>query len=85
MYGHFEIFKLKQIRLDPNNAIAGELMRWACRADTADFLNELIKNGFKPQNLEDSGSFLIQTCVVGMDWTFDLYSSRQKKEIDNSC
>ena len=84
LYGHFEIFKLKQIRLDPNHPIAGKLMRWACRADKADFLNELIKIGFNPANLEDSDSSLIQTCIVGMDWTFDFYSPRQKKDIDNS-
>ena len=84
LYGHFDIFKLKQIRLDPNHSISEELMRWACRADTADFLKELIKNGFKPDGYENSGSSLIQACISNMGWTFDFYSSRQRKDIDNS-
>jgi len=59
-------------------------MRWACRADTADFLKELTKNGFKPDGYENSGSSLIQACISNMDWTFDLYTPRQRKDIDNS-
>ena len=84
LYGHFDIFKLKQVRLDPNHSISEELMRWACRADTADFLKELIKKGFKPDGYENSGSSLIQACISYMGWTFDFYSSRQRKDIDNS-
>jgi ankyrin repeat protein len=83
LYGHFDIFKLKQVRLDPNHSISEELMRWACRADTADFLKELIKNGFKPDSYENSGSSLIQACISNMGWTFDFYSSWQRKDIDN--
>lgn len=59
-------------------------MRWACRSDTADFLKELIKNGFKPDGYENSGSSLIQACISNMGWTFDFYSSRQRKDTDNS-
>jgi len=84
LYEHFDIFKLKQIRLEPDHPIAGEIIRSACRADTADFLIELIQSGFNPGIQEDSGSSLIQTCINGMGWTFDLYSPRQKRNNDNS-
>jgi len=84
LYEHFDIFKLKQIRLEPDHPIAGEIIRSACRADTADFLIELIESGFNPGIQEDSGSSLIQTCINGMGWTFDFYSHRQKKDNDNS-
>jgi hypothetical protein len=75
LWQHFEIFKLKQIKVTPDNPVYQELLRNACRADTADFLIELIKQGFNPASQKDFGSSLIRTCLqtLGCRINFDSF------------
>lgn len=86
LYKHFDIFKLKKIRVTPDHPIANELLRNACQADKADFLLELLKNGFKPAKQENYGSSLIQTCIQSLPWSFDYdwFTRERKKDIDSS-
>lgn len=63
LYKHFDIFKLKEIQIGPDHPIANELLRNACGAKKADFLLELLKQGFNPADQKDHGSSLIQTCI----------------------
>ena len=86
LYEHFDIFKLKKIRIAPDHPIANELLRNACRADKADFLLELLKQGFNPVDQKDHGSSLIQTCIQYLQWSFDYdwFNRDRKKDIDTS-
>ncbi len=86
LYKHFEILKLKQIKISPEHPIVGELLRNACRADSADFLKDLIKRGFKPVDQKDQGSSLIQTCLGCLRFSFDLdrFMRGERKNIDCS-
>jgi len=45
----------------------------------------LFEKGFRPVDLEDRGSSMIQSLLNGMSWYFDPYSfTREKKNIDTS-
>lgn len=71
LYENFEIFKLKAIRIAPDQPIAGDLLRYACHAKESDFLMDLLKKGFNPIDQKDCGSSLIQTCLRQLPWSFD--------------
>jgi hypothetical protein len=87
LYKHFDIFKLKQIRISPDHPIASDLLENACRADNADFLTELLDQGFKPADQKGQGSSLIQTCIQNLQWSFDnnwFTGERNNRDIDSS-
>ena len=54
LYKHFDIFKLKKIRISPEHPIAKDLLQNASRADNANFLMELLDQGFKPADQKRS-------------------------------
>ena len=82
----FEIFKLKKIQLSPDHPITDELLRYACRAEKADFLADLIKQGFNPAEQHDRGSSLIRACIQSLPWSFDRFwlDRVRDKDIDSS-
>ena len=86
LYKHFDIFKLKKVQIAPDHPIANELLRNACRSEKADFLIELIKQGFNPADQKDHGSSLIQTCLQYLQWSFDYdwFGRDKNKDIDSS-
>ncbi|MBU0991524.1 MAG: hypothetical protein KJ737_03430 [Proteobacteria bacterium] len=86
LYRHFDVFKLKKIKICPDLPIAGDLLQNACRADKADFLVELLEKGFKPADQKDHGSSLIQTCIQYLQWSFDydwFSHERNNRDIDS--
>ena len=83
-HGHFDIFKLKNIRLDPSDKFAHELLRNACYAEKADFLNELLKKRFNPNDQVNGGSSLIASLLGYMTWSFDLDHRNPKRDLDTS-
>jgi len=70
-YEHFDIFKLKRIRLDPINPELRGLLLEACHAEKSDFLDKLMEKGFNPAEYENKGSPLIQALLRGMSWYID--------------
>ena len=84
LHGHFDVFKLKNIRLDPTLKDAHELLRNACFAEKADFLKELLDKGFNPNDQENGGSSLISSLLGYMTWSFDLDSRKPKRNLDTT-
>jgi hypothetical protein len=86
LYEHFDVFKLKKVRVGPDHPIANELLRSACRAEKADFLIELLKKGFKPADQTDHGSSLIRTCIQYLQFGFgrNWFDRDSNKNIDSS-
>ena len=71
-FEHFDIFNLKQIRLDPGKPELKGILLEACRAKNSNFLEKLLKKGFNPGEYENSGTPLIQALLTHMDWYFDI-------------
>jgi hypothetical protein len=83
----YRAIKLKKIKISPEHPIAGDLLQSACWADNADFLVELLDQGFKPADQNDSGSSLIQNCIQCLHWSCDsdwFTRDRKRKDIDSS-
>ena len=47
-YEHFDVFNLKKIQLDPTKPELKGILLEACHAKNSDFLEKLLKKGFKP-------------------------------------
>ncbi len=71
-YEHFDVFNLKKIRLDPTNSELKGILLGACCAKNSNFLEKLLKKGFKPGEYENSGTPLIQSLLTSMSWYFDI-------------
>jgi len=85
LYGHTDVFKLKNIKLDPSNEIAGDLLRNCCFSDDCHFLKTLLEKGYDPRQMEDKGSSLIQSLIYSMTLDFNPYTyTRNQKDIDTS-
>jgi hypothetical protein len=86
IHRHFDIFKLKQIRVTPDQPIAAELLRSACCAEDAGFLVELLEKGFNTAIQSDRGSSLIQLCIRRLPWWSDLgwLGRGRESDIDSS-
>jgi hypothetical protein len=90
LFGHYDIFKLKRIQLDPKHPRAKELLEDACHSGKGDLLKELLGRGFSPKDFEDEGSSLIQSLLNDMCWSFSFdldffsYRNRPRKNIDTS-
>lgn len=85
LYQHYDIFKMKSVKLDPEQPYAADLFQNACFGDKSDLLKLLIDKGFSPKCLEDMGSSMIQSLLHGMSWSFDLYSrNRLERDIDTT-
>lgn len=85
LFGHFDIFKMKNVHLDPNHETAEEMLRNACRNSNSDFLKMLIDRGFNPTSMEDKGLSLIQLLLLTMSYFgYPYLFSRDDKNIDSS-
>jgi hypothetical protein len=85
IYGHFDIFKLKAIRLDPSHPGAGEILSSACFSEKSALLKMFLEKGFSPKILPDNGSSLIQSLLNRMSWKFNPWTrTRVEKDIDSS-
>jgi len=84
LYGHFEIFKLKQIKLDPSHPLTVDILNYACFSKTADLLQLFIEKGFNPEGQEDKGTSLIQKCLCTLPFrTFDRYRQGPERNLDS--
>jgi hypothetical protein len=81
---HLDIFKLKQIQLDPKHPIANDLLQYACWSGKADILKLLIEKGFSPKDCSNSGTSLIQSCLGNMSWSVDFFYRNKKRDLDSS-
>lgn len=74
--GHHDVFKLKQIRLDPGRPDAIDLLSSACFSDKSDLLTMLLEKGYDPKNFQDRGSSLIESLLNSMSWDYSPFSRR---------
>ncbi len=74
LYQHFDIFKLKQVKLDPSHPHIEDVVRYAARGEGIDLLKQLLENGLKPNDQENGGCSHIQRLLEGMGVDFSSYS-----------
>ncbi len=85
-HGHFDVFKLKAISLDPSNSDTKNLLREACYGGKTDLLKMLLEKGFTPLDAEDRGSSMIQGLLWRMSWDIDRFTNPffHERQMDTS-
>jgi hypothetical protein len=68
-YGHFEVFALRQIKLDPKQERAHNLIRMACYGKKAELLKHLLEMGYPVNDQANGGSAHIELLLRTMDWS----------------
>jgi hypothetical protein len=81
--GHWEIFNLKNLRLDPNSPQAKDILDRTCWGGSFKIMQVLLDRGFKPNNQPNGGSSYIQRCLVHMSFVWDIFN-RSRKNISTT-
>ncbi len=86
LYDHFEVFKLKSIRLNPDHPVAHEIMRYTDSEAGMDVLRTLLEKGMDPNDQENGGCSAIQSLLNNMSFDVSLYDwsfRADKRKIDS--
>ena len=67
-YGHFEVFGLRSIKLDPKQERAHNLVRMACYGRNADLLKHLLDMKYPVNDQPNGGSSHIGLLLTTMNW-----------------
>ena len=70
LYNHFEVFEMRQIRLDAQHPVAREVMRFIDDERGSPVLQRLLAKGMNPNDQENGGCSAIQTLLTRLDWDF---------------
>jgi ankyrin repeat protein len=78
LYEHFEIFKLKKVKLDINHPAIRDVVRYADRGEGVSLLKQLLERGLNPNDQENGGCSKIQSLLNGIDVDFSFYAWHQR-------
>jgi hypothetical protein len=70
LYEHFEVFRLKQIRVDPDHPVAREIMRYVDTEGGVEVVRDLLEKGMNPNDQENGGCSAIQGLLSRMEFDF---------------
>jgi hypothetical protein len=68
LYGHFDVFRMKAIRLNPTHERARDLIRMACHGESADLLKRLLELGYPVNDQTNGRSSHVEGLLSGMAW-----------------
>jgi hypothetical protein len=68
LYEHYEVFDLKQVRLDPTHPSARDIARYAFRGKGVEILERLVEAGLPINDQENGGSSLLQGLLEKLGW-----------------
>lgn len=78
LYEHFDILKLKQVKLDPNHPRIRDVLKYADRGEGFDLLKPLLEKGLNPNDQGNGGCSIVQRLLCGLDVDFSSYSWHQR-------
>jgi hypothetical protein len=73
LYGHAEVFDLKNVALDVKHPALQRIMHYANHAEVAPVVKRLFAMGMEPNDQENGGCSAIQSLLDDMSWTFSLW------------
>jgi hypothetical protein len=68
LYRHFEVFKLKKVRLQADHPAMRLVAQWACRGEGVNLLQQLLEMGMPANDQDNGGSSLIPQLLHDMSW-----------------
>ena len=75
LWRHFEVFRIKKIRLDPNHPVTREVMRYTDSEKGIEVLRDLLEKGMNPNDEETGGCSAIRSLLSRM--AFDISIGRR--------
>jgi hypothetical protein len=82
LYEHFDIFKLKQVKLDPSHPRIRDVLKYADRGEGIELLKQLLEKGLNPNDQENGGCSTIQSLLCGLEVDFSSHSWHQRNGRD---
>lgn len=73
LYNHYEVFDLKQLRLNARNPELPQIIDFLCNEQGFDVLKRLLEAGMNPNDQENGGCSVIHSVLNGMTWTYGLH------------
>lgn len=86
LYDHFEVFEMRQIRLDVQHPVAQEVMRYIDDDRGSPVLQRLLAKGMNPNDQDNGGCSSIHTLLTRLDWDFSYLrwgGNRPNRDIDS--
>ena len=74
LYQHFEVFRLKRIRVDPNHPVAREIMRYVDSEAGVEVVRSLLEKGMDPNDQENGGCSAMQGLLGRMDFDVSCFA-----------
>ncbi len=84
LYGQYDVFELKQVRLKSNESELQRVLEYACDEGGMPLLNRLLEMGVDPNDRNSGGSSALQHVLTNMGWSLSLYTWRREMGINNS-
>lgn len=84
LYGHHEIFAMKQVRIDPKHPVLASVLNYAHGDNASVLISELLAKGVNPNDQPNGGCSVIQSFVSGLGWSYNPFSDVEKRNIDTS-
>ncbi|MCC7086627.1 MAG: hypothetical protein IT427_16635 [Pirellulales bacterium] len=87
LYNHYEVFELRQVRLNPMHPELSRIAYYLCEDKGIDILKRLLAKGLNPNDQENGGCSAIQRCLTGMSWYLRVHAWEQddRKRIDSAA
>ncbi len=82
LYRRFDVFKLKQVKLDLKHSAIQDVVRYAGRGEGIDLVIHLVDKGLKLNDQENGGSSIIQNLLEQREWCFGIHG-RERFKIDS--
>jgi hypothetical protein len=68
LHRHYDVFALKQVRLDTKHPSMRVVAEWACNGEGLDLLKRLLEDGLEVNDQPNGGSSLLQYALTKFDW-----------------
>jgi hypothetical protein len=83
LHNHYEVFKLKNVKLDPTHPQMVKLIRYLHEGEGIEILQKLLKLGLNPNDEENGGCSAISSMIWYMGWWFPSYwGQAEEKNLD---
>jgi hypothetical protein len=80
LYNHFEIFSLRQVKLDPARPELRKFIAYLDKEEGLNILQRLLSMGMEPNDSESLGCPAIQSHLNQLGWLFSSYFTWEREE-----
>ncbi len=69
LYGHFDVFSLKQVKIPVDHPSTRDLLQYACQGEGLPVIESLLSKGLNPNDQPNGGSSAIQRLLESLEWS----------------